>query len=171
MIQCLNVVNGGAKNSPFTTQKKETNGRKILHVCGCFKIHGHWQYEGIRVAYDANVPPPFYLSVDIVKDGNNEILVAAAMPEYDYKKFVESDTIKRIQESYVNEGGNVLDQEALEQVLYFSLPFFAHESGDPVEKGSSRIGGGTVDGCRIYWSSTRVDDIEGIRKLAKLISK
>lgn len=127
--------------------------------------------KALELLMDANVPPPFYLSVDIVKDNGSEILVVAAMPEYDYKKFVECDTIKRIQESYVEEGGNALDQQGLEQVLYFSLPFFAHESGDPVEKGSSRIGGGTIDGCRIYWCSTRVDDIEEVRKLAKLISK
>ena len=171
MIQCLNVVNGGARNSPFTTQKRRQMEERFYMSVDALKYMDIGNMKALELLMDANVPPPFYLSVDIVKDGNNEILVAAAMPEYDYKKFVESDTIKRIQESYVNEGGNVLDQEALEQVLYFSLPFFAHESGDPVEKGSSRIGGGTVDGCRIYWSSTRVDDIEGIRKLAKLISK
>ena len=121
--------------------------------------------KAIELIMEAQVPPPFYMAIDILED----ILVIAAMPEYDYKKFIETDTVTAIMKSFVEAGGPEPTKEEIEHNVHLALPMFAHDHGTVPESGFSAISGGTIEGCRIYWSDTRLDDAEIIRRIANAI--
>lgn len=119
----------------------------------------------VELLMEAQIPPPFYLAIDALDDA----LVVAAMPDYDYQKFIETDTVNAIMKSFVEAGEPEPTPEEIQYNVHLALPMFAHANGVELESGLSAISGGTIEGCRIYWSATRIDDMQMVRDIANAI--
>ena len=114
--------------------------------------------KAIELVMEMEIPPPFYLSADVVEDN----FVVVAVPAYDYGQLVDS-----AKESDLFDVGD----EYIEY-LYTILPmaFMGSYEKSP-NKGKTTIIGGILHGARVYASISTMDDLRDTDPIRYLLEE
>lgn len=123
----------------------------------CYAYREACYAKALELLLEAEVEPPIYVSIDIV----NNKLIATAINENEYKKFIGSDEYQAMKVSYYAQSlaaGNDITLEEIDDMAFWLLPLIVEEESS-CNLGETSISKGSVAGATIFISTSTMEDV------------
>lgn len=115
--------------------------------------------KGLELVMSLEIPPPFYLSADVIADK----LVVAAMPVYDYEKLTNGEIFHNLMEQFGAE-------ERIKESFPLMLSMLVFDQIGEIPEGMNEMSTYTVDSSRLYGISTNMSDIQKLDLLTSRLN-